>query len=116
MPQEISLSEQHKATLLLHNLSAKRDEKLLKWLDELVLAKGASIENFQARIEELQDSIDNIEKDVELIKKHKQGLISDTKANLEVILKKIITDAGIGPNSKVQLLFDGVEPKILLHE
>jgi len=116
MPQEISLPEQHKASLLLHHLSAKRDEHLIKWLDELVFAKLANIEGLKVKIKEFQSLVDNVEKDIEAVKKHKQEVISDAQTNLETILKKIVTDVGIGPNSKVQLLFEGNEPKILLHE
>ena len=116
MPQEISLSDQHKASLLLHNLATKKDQKLLNWLDELILSKGSSIDTFRSKIDELHKLIKSVEEDIELIKKHKQDLVSDSKTKLEVILKKIVTDIGIGPNSRAQLLFDGDEPKILLHE
>jgi hypothetical protein len=116
MPQEVSLSDQHKASLLLHNLASRRDQKLLNWLDELILAKGSSIDSFRSKIDELQKLIQNVEEDIDSIKKHKQDLVSDSKVKLEIILKKIVTDVGIGPNSKAQLIFDGDEPKLLLHE
>lgn len=116
MVKEISLSDQHKAALLLHSCNARRDEQLLRWLDEIVQAKIAKIGEFKAKIEEVQAAIVNVEKEIEAVQKHKQELVTNTKTNLETILKKIVADLGIGPNSKAQLLFDGNEPKILLHE
>jgi len=116
MTKEITLSEQHKASLLLHHLDAKRDEQLLRWLDEVIQNKVSSIEATKAKIETMRLTISSLEKEIEAVQKHKQGLIADTKVNLENILKKIVTDVGIGPNSKAQLLFDGNEPKIVTHE
>jgi hypothetical protein len=116
MSQEIPLSDQHKASLLLHNLATKKDQKFLNWLDELVLVKEANIDCHRSKIDEVQKHIQSIEEDIEAIKKHKQDLVSDTKNKLEIILRKIVADVGIGPNSKAQLIFNGDEPKILLHE
>lgn len=116
MVKEISLSDQHKASLLVHNGNAKRDEQLLRWLDEVIQSKMTKIEECKAKVEEVQASISNLEKEIEAVQRHKQGLVADTKNNLENILKKMVVELGIGPNAKAQLLFDGNEPKILLHE
>jgi len=116
MTKELSLPEQQKAALTLHHLSAKKDEQLICWLTELLNHKKTKIEDNKVKIEEIQQINENITKDIYDVDRHIQQILQDTKNSLDIILKKIVSDAGIGPKTRIQLLFENNEPKLILHE
>ena len=113
MPKEILLSEHSKATLTLHHLSAKKEESLILWLSELVSHKKYKIEDNALKIEDIQQLIKTLNTDISNIEEHVQQVLQTTKNSLNNILREIINETGIGPNTRLNLTFENGEPKIL---
>jgi predicted nucleic acid-binding Zn-ribbon protein len=116
MTKELALSEQHKVLLALHHFSAKRDEKVIAWLTEFIHQKKSQTERHQSEIREIQEKIQTIENEVAEIRKHIQQTVNETKSNLDSILNKVINEIGVGPEARLQLLFEGGEPKLISHQ
>lgn len=114
MPKEIELSDAQRTAILHQEESAQKDTRLLKWLSELSQQKNVVLSEKKKQIANLQQELPLLEDELKEIKAHADQLISTSKNTYKKILESIISELGIPPNSKIQLLFEAGVPRINL--